>query len=154
MNDEVLRLDNQICFRLYKASRTMTRLYQPILETLNITYPQYLTMLVMWEMEKIDFKDLGNRLDLKTGTLTPIITRLEKLGYLIREKNAEDNRRIWVALSREGRDLKHDALKVPEFLLSHINMDLEQYQKYISLLDELGEILDKAEIKQNKKVKK
>lgn len=152
MNNEVLRLDNQLCFRLYKASRRMTRLYKPILKTLNLTYPQYLTMLVMWETKKIDFKELGQRLDLKTGTLTPIIKRLEKMGYLMREQNSDDNRRIWVIISHEGQKLKQDALKIPEFLLHYIKMDQEQYQRYISLLDELGDILEKAEINQNKKV--
>lgn len=154
MNDEMLRLDKQICFRLYKASRTMTRLYQPILENMNITYPQYVTMLVMWEEENIDFKELGKRLDLKTGTLTPIVKRLESLGYLYRDKNPEDNRRIWVKITKEGRELKQHATKVPELLMKFINLDKEQYQKYVSLLDELGVILEQAEIKQKNEVKK
>ncbi|MBF9015075.1 MULTISPECIES: MarR family winged helix-turn-helix transcriptional regulator [unclassified Oceanispirochaeta] len=154
MNDKALRLDNQICFRLYKSSRTMIRLYQPILESLNITYPQYVTMLVMWEEDDIDFKELGRRLDLKTGTLTPIVKRLEILGYLYREMNPDDNRRIWVKITEKGRELKHNAIKIPEILLNYINMDMEQYQKYVCLLDELGEILEQAEIKQKEEVKK
>lgn len=152
MNDEVLRLDNQICFHLYKAHRTMTRLYQPVLESLNITYPQYVTMLVLWEVESIDFKELGKRLDLKTGTLTPIIKRLEALGLLFRENNPDDNRRIWVKITEEGRELKQNAIKVPELLLNYLKIDMEQYLKYISLLDELGAILEQAEIKQKKEV--
>ncbi len=152
MNEEALRLDNQICFHLYKAHRTMTRIYQPVLETLNITYPQYVTMLVLWEFESIDFKNLGKRLDLKTGTLTPIIKRLETLGFLYREKNLEDNRRIWVKITEEGRTLKENALKIPEFLMNYLNIDMDQYLKYIGLLDELGAILAQAETKQKKEV--
>lgn len=154
MDDEILRLDRQICFRLYKISRTMTRLYQPILEPLKLTYPQYVTMLVMWEMETIDFKELGNRLDLKTGTLTPIIINMEKRGYLYREKNSKDNRRIWVKITEAGKELKKQALKVPETLLTSVNMNLNQYKKYEKVLDELGKFLERAEIKQKKKVKK
>lgn len=152
MKDEALRLDNQICFNLYKAHRTMTRLYQPVLESLNITYPQYATMLVLWESENIDFKDLGKRLDLKTGTLTPIVKRLETLGFLHREKNSEDHRRVWVKITKEGRALKENALKIPEFLMNYLNIDIEQYLKYIGLLDELGSILAQAESKQKKEV--
>lgn len=154
MNDEALKLDKQICFRLYKTSRTITRLYQPILEDLNITYPQYVTMLVMWEEEHIDFKDLGKRLDLKTGTITPIIKRLVLLGYIYRVKNPDDNRRIWVKITDKGRELKRDALKIPETLMAYLDMNMEQYLKYKNLLDQLGDILEQAEIKQKKEDKK
>lgn len=149
---EALKLENQICFRLYKNSRRMTRIYQPILEQLNITYPQYVTLLVVWEFETIDFKDLCRKLDLKTGTITPIIKRLELLGYIFREKNREDNRKIWVKLTDEGRDLKANALKVPQKLFNYIDMDLKDYERYITLLDELGDILERAEKMQKKEV--
>lgn len=152
MNEETLKLDNQICFRLYKASRTMTRLYQPLLDSLKITYPQYVTMLVLWEERIIDFKELGKRLDLKTGTLTPIVGRLESLGYLYREENPDDRRKIWVKITGQGEALKHSALKIPEKLLSYINMDINQYKKFINLLDELGELLESAEKKQKREV--
>ncbi|MGL1891615.1 MAG: MarR family transcriptional regulator [Spirochaetaceae bacterium] len=152
MIEGALMLDKQICFRLYKTSRTMTRIYQPILASLDITYPQYVTMMVMWEEEKIDFKELGKRLDLKTGTLTPIVKRLESLGYLFRVKNPEDNRRIWVKITSDGKMLKKKALNVPEVLMDYINMNKEQYIKFVSLLDELGDILDKAENNQKKEV--
>lgn len=150
MNDEALKLDNQICFRLYKTSRRMTRLYQDILDPLNITYPQYVTLLVIWEYESIDFKDLGQKLDLKTGTITPILKRLEVLGYIFREKNSEDNRRLWIKLTDKGRELKFKACKVPETLLKYINLDRDQYVKYVNILDELGDILEQAEKKQKR----
>jgi DNA-binding MarR family transcriptional regulator len=117
---------------------------------MDITYPQYVTMLVMWEQESIDFKELGNRLDLKTGTLTPIVTRLESLGYLYRDKNPEDNRRVWVRITEKGIALKQNALEVPETLMNYVNLNKEQYMKYIKLLDELGDLLEQAEKKQKK----
>jgi DNA-binding MarR family transcriptional regulator len=148
MNDEYLKLDKQICFRLYRASRKMIRLYKPILESMNITYPQYVTMLVMWENGVVDSKELGEKLDLKTGTLTPIVKRLENLGYVERERNPDDNRRVWVKITEFGRKQKHNALKIPQLLNSYMNLDLNQYQRYVALLDELGEVLDAAEKKQ------
>jgi DNA-binding MarR family transcriptional regulator len=105
-------------------------------------------MLVMWEKEIVDFKELGKLLDLKTGTLTPIVKRLENLGYVYRERNPEDNRRIWVKITDFGREQKHYALKIPELLNSYMNMDLNQYQRYVAVLEELGEILEKAETRQ------
>lgn len=154
MNDEALKLDKQICFRLYKTSRRMTRLYQDILDPLGITYPQYITLLVLWEHECIDFKELGVSLDLKTGTITPILKRLELLGYIYREKNTEDNRRLWIKLTEKGRELKFVARKVPETLLKYIDLDQDKYIRYVNILDELGEILEKAEIKQKKEERK
>ncbi len=154
MSEEAIRLDNQLCFRLYKLSRTMTRLYQPILESMNITYPQYVTMLVLWESERIDFKDLGRKLDLKTGTLTPILNRLESLGFIQKVKNKEDSRRVWIVLSDEGRSLKGNALNIPALLNSYMNMDLDQYHRFASILDELDEILNRAENKQKEEVKR
>lgn len=152
MDDEYLKLDKQICFRLYRASRKMIRLYQPILESLKITYPQYVTMLVMWENGVIDFKELGEKLDLKTGTLTPIVKRLETLGYVERERNPEDNRKVWVKITGFGSEQKYNALKIPHLLNNYMDLTLNQYQKYVTLLDELGEILDIAEKNQKGEV--
>lgn len=152
LREESLKLDNQICFRLYKASRTMIRLYQPILESLKITYPQYITMLVVWEEESIDFKELGERLDLKTGTLTPIIKKLEASGYIVRKKNKGDNRKIWVKLTSEGKALKSKALEIPKRLTQQIGMNLEQYFNYAAVLDEIGEVLAIAENRQRQEV--
>jgi DNA-binding MarR family transcriptional regulator len=151
MNESELRLDRQICFRLYRASRSIIRLYQPILDTLNITYPQYITMLVLWEDNVIDFKDLGQRLDLKTGTLTPIVKNLEQLGYVQREQNREDKRKIWVKITETGKELKSRAQSIPESLNHFINMDREQYERYAFLLDELVDLLKNAETKQKEK---
>lgn len=146
--DEALKLGNQICFRLYKASRAMIRIYQPLLQSLKLTYPQYVAMLVLWEESSIDFKALGKRLDMKTGTLTPIIQKLEGLGFVVREKNAEDSRKLWVSLTPKGKDLKQEARKIPEMLLKNMDMNFDQYMKFVAVLDEMGEILSNTETQQ------
>jgi DNA-binding MarR family transcriptional regulator len=145
--NEILLLDRQLCFKLYQASRKMTRLYQPYLEKIGLTYPQYLAMLVLWEYDIIDFKDLSQKLDLKTGTLTPIVQKLEKSGLLSRISNPNDKRRIDVRLTEEGKKLEGEAGNVPLSMAKHLEMDRERYYKYASLLDELGELLNEAEAK-------
>lgn len=145
--NEILLLDRQLCFKLYQASRKMTRLYQPYLEKIGLTYPQYLAMLVLWEYDIIDFKDLSMKLDLKTGTLTPIVQKLEKSGLLSRISNPNDRRRVDVKLTEEGRKLESEAGNVPLSMAKHLEMDRERYYKYASLLDELGELLNEAEAK-------
>lgn len=151
--DEALKLGNQICFRLYKASRAMTRVYQPLLQSLNLTYPQYVSMLVLWEETSVDFKELGKRLDMRTGTLTPIIQKLEGLGFVMREKNSDDNRKVWISLTPKGKKLKQEARTVPEMLLKNMDMNFDQYLKYVAVLDEMGEILSKTETQQKKACK-
>ena len=145
MGDSSVTLEGLICFRLYKYSRRLIRLYQPFLDSMRITYPQFITMLVMWEEGEIDFKELGTRLDLSTGTLTPITKRLEDLGYLERIKNLEDRRRIWLRITEEGRALEREAEKVLPMMKSYVHIDAEQYKRYSRVLDELGEILKQAE---------
>jgi DNA-binding MarR family transcriptional regulator len=145
MNDESLKLDRQLCFKLYQASRKMTRLYQPLLESIGLTYPQYLTMLLMWEFGELDFKDLSMKLDLKTGTLTPIIQKLEKQGYLKRLGNPNDKRKVNVVLTEEGKELGSKARNVPGALASRLSLDYDLYKKYFDVLDEIGVKLNEAE---------
>lgn len=145
-----MKLESQICFKLYRAARTMIRLYQPLLESLQITYPQYITLLVLWEKECIDFKQLGEKLDLKTGTLTPIIKKLEKLGYVVRERNRQDYRKIWVKLTPEGMKLRSEAQKIPQLLTQQLEVNSDQYVNYAAVLDEIGNTLAAAEKRQRK----
>ncbi len=147
MNDEALLLERQICFRLYKNSRKMTRLYQPFLSELNLTYPQYLVMLVLWEHEILDFKDLSAKLDLKTGTLTPIVQKLVTMGYITKEKNEEDNRKIDVKITSKGMEIKKQAINVPTSLGTKLGISYEKYLEYVKILDEIGDALDEAEKK-------
>jgi DNA-binding MarR family transcriptional regulator len=112
-NDAALRLDNQLCFALYSASLAMTKLYKPLLEALQLTYPQYLVMLVLWETDGMSVSALGERLYLDSGTLTPLLKRMEAGGLLHRRRSTEDERRVEVFLSPEGRALKAKAVSIP-----------------------------------------
>jgi len=114
--DQALLLDNQLCFALYSASLAMTKLYKPLLEPLGLTYPQYLAMLVLWEANELTVSELGQRLYLDSGTLTPLLKRLEAAGWLKRERDAADERRVIVSLTPEGRKLRDKAAGVPELV--------------------------------------
>lgn len=144
MSEDSLKLNKQICYRVYTASRLMTRLYQPLLDELKLTYPQYVTMLVLWEVERIDFSLLGKTLKMSTGTLTPIVQKLVKLQYVIKEKNPNDDRKAIVSLSAEGKALKDKAQKIPEDLAKALQMTVEEYLAYAKTLDELNEKLSQA----------
>jgi DNA-binding MarR family transcriptional regulator len=109
----LLRLDNQLCFALYSTSLTMTKLYKPVLERLGLTYPQYLVMLALWEAEPLTVSDLGARLFLDSGTLTPLLKRMQASGWLQRARDAADERRVMVSLSEAGRALRQQAGSVP-----------------------------------------
>ena len=98
-SSELLRLDNQVCFALYSASLAMTKLYKPLLDALGLTYPQYLVMLVLWEQDGLTVSELGERLYLDSGTLTPLLKRLEATGLVARQRDAQDERRVRVMLT-------------------------------------------------------
>jgi DNA-binding MarR family transcriptional regulator len=108
-----LLLDNQLCFALYSASLAMTKLYKPLLEELGLTYPQYLVMLVLWERDGLMVSEIGERLFLDSGTLTPLLKRLEAAGLVARIRDVQDERRVHITLTSEGRKLKTRAAKVP-----------------------------------------
>jgi DNA-binding MarR family transcriptional regulator len=113
-----LQLDKQLCFALYSASLAMTKLYKPLLEPLGLTYPQYLALLVLWERDGLAVNELGERLFLDSGTLTPLLKRMESAGWLTRERASDDERRVLVSLTAEGRALKRRAQAVPRELAS------------------------------------
>ena len=115
--DQALLLDNQLCFALYSASLAMTKLYKPLLEELGLTYPQYLAMLVLWERDGLMVSELGERLGLDSGTLTPLLKRLEAAGLIARVRAVEDERRVHVTLTADGRRLKARAAEVPGCVL-------------------------------------
>lgn len=116
--DHALLLDNQLCFALYSASLAMTKLYKPLLEELGITYPQYLVMLVLWEGDGLTVSELGQRLFLDSGTLTPLLKRLETAGLLNRIRAVDDERRVHLNLTAAGRKLKTKAAKIPGCILA------------------------------------
>ena len=117
-SDAALLLDNQLCFALYSASLAMTKLYKPLLDALGLTYPQYLVMLVLWEGDGLMVSELGQRLSLDSGTLTPLLKRLEAAGLVSRLRDAADERRVHIHLTAAGRRLKTRAAKVPACVLA------------------------------------
>lgn len=146
MDNSALKLDNQLCFRIYTASRLMIRLYKPLLDKLNLTYPQYVTMLVMWEAQAIGFKDLGEKLHMQTGTLTPVVQRLEKSGYLLKEKDPKDDRRAIVKLTPKGEELVNEARQIPRDLAKALDMTYDEFLEYRAMLDSLIGKLNNAEL--------
>lgn len=116
--DAMLQLDNQLCFALYSTSLAMTKLYKPMLEELGLTYPQYLAMLVLWEQDGLTVSELGERLYLDSGTLTPLLKRMETAGLVSRLRAVQDERRVHITLTAEGRKLKAKAAKIPGCILS------------------------------------
>ena len=116
-NDSALLLDNQLCFALYSTSLAMTKLYKPMLEEMGLTYPQYLVMLVLWEWDDMAVSELGRRLYLDSGTLTPLLKRMEAAGVLTRRRSTDDERRVHIVLTEAGHKLKSRAVRIPGCVL-------------------------------------
>ena len=132
-----LRLDNQLCFPLYAASREIIRLYRPHLEALDLTYTQYITMMVLWEEREISVKQLGKRLYLDSGTLTPLLKSLEAKGYVTRTRSDSDERVVLVRLTEAGQALQERALSVPEGMRSCVHLSPEEAAVLYKLLYKL-----------------
>ena len=122
---DILALENQFCFALYSASHAMTKTYKPLLDRLGLTYPQYLVMLVLWEQDGVLVKDIGARLFLDSGTLTPLLKRLEAGGLLERKRDPHDERQVRISLTAAGRALRSEALAIPEQLLCASGQQLD-----------------------------
>ncbi|WP_167141068.1 MarR family winged helix-turn-helix transcriptional regulator [Pseudomonas sp. OTU750018] len=142
--DEGLQLDNQLCFKLYAASRAVIRAYKPMLDQLGLTYPQYLAMLVLWEWQQQPpalptVKALGERLLLDSGTLTPLLKRLEQQGLLQRKRSASDEREVHLALTPAGGALRTQVLPLKSQLLCERGVDLDQVA---ALRSQVGMLLD------------
>ena len=142
-NEAQLLLDNQLCFKLYAASRAVTRAYKPMLDQLGLTYPQYLAMLVLWEWHRTPppqatVKALGERLLLDSGTLTPLLKRLEQLGLVQRRRSSADERELCLALSEEGVALREKVLPLKQRLLCESGVDMNELA---GLRDSLGQLL-------------
>ncbi|CAG2155020.1 Organic hydroperoxide resistance transcriptional regulator [Cupriavidus campinensis] len=142
--DDWLRLDQQLCFALYSTSLAMTKIYKPILGELGLTYPQYLVMLVLWETDKLTVSALGERLTLDSGTLTPLLKRLEVAGLVTRARDEEDERRVLVSLTDAGRRLRASAEGIPEKMLCATQCSIEEIQTLTARLHEMRTTLDNA----------
>ncbi len=134
MNHEQLKLENQLCFPLYASSRLIVRLYNPVLEPLGLTYTKYIVMLALWERDNIGLKELGEILFLDSGTLTPLLKKLEIQGLVTRERNIEDERNINIKLTGQGRYLQETAKDIPSKIGSCINMSADDLKELHRLL--------------------
>jgi len=138
---EMLRLDHQLCFALYSSSLAMTKMYKPLLDPLGLTYPQYLAMIVLWEGDAITVSELGHRLQLDSGTLTPLLKRLESSGLLRRERDSADERRVLLHLTPAGRALKSRAAKIPPQVVCASGCSLDELSALTRRLKQLRDQL-------------
>ena len=144
-NYDALKLHGQLCFPLYACAKETIRLYKPHLDELGLTYTQYITMMVLWEKKCLTVKELGKELYLDSGTLTPLLKKLETKGYLRRERSKEDERNLFVSLTEEGEKLKDDALHIPYEMEKCVELDHEECLTLYRLLYKLLSNLDKEE---------
>jgi DNA-binding MarR family transcriptional regulator len=135
---ESLKLENQLCFPIYALSRQITAIYRPYLEAIELTYPQYLVMLVLWQKETVTVKELGKLLWLDSGTLTPLLKRMEENKLLSRNRSEADERVVNILISNKGKALKERALTIPDAIKNALATDEEQL---FSLRDQLKQIL-------------
>ncbi|WP_163164234.1 MarR family transcriptional regulator [Arthrobacter sp. Alg241-R88] len=138
------RLNRQVCFALYSASRAATAVYRPVLEELGLTYPQYLVMLVLWEDEPRGVKELGDELGLDSGTLSPLLKRLESLGLVERRRSGEDERRVAIHLTAAGRELSSKAGALPKRLAEAAGLTADELDQLHNTLARLTAALHNA----------
>lgn len=131
-----LKLENQLCFPLYATSRMVTRIYQPLLEKLDLTYPQFLVMLVLWEHKKMTVGQVGKKLYLNTNTLTPLINKLIDKKYILKNRSLEDERIVYISLTKAGKELQENASDIPECIVNSSGMNLEDIQTMKKLMDQ------------------
>ena len=136
-----LQLDNQLCFLFHRISRELTAAYRPLLADLGLTYPQYLVMLVLWEEDGLGVGEIGERLSLDSGTLSPLLRRLESGGLVHRVRDAADERRVTIHLTAKGRELEQRAADVPAALASHLVDDMTQFEQAKASLTALAKRL-------------
>ena len=131
---ECLKLENQICFPLYACSKEIIRKYKPYLDDIDLTYTQYITMMVLWDLKSVNVKTLGENLYLDSGTLTPVLKKLESKGYIKRERSSEDERNLVVTITDEGEALKEKAVCIPQKIGSCVKLSEEDAKLLYSLL--------------------
>ncbi|SEP91227.1 MULTISPECIES: MarR family winged helix-turn-helix transcriptional regulator [Butyrivibrio] len=131
---EALKLENQLCFPLYACSKEIVRSYKPFLDKIDLTYTQYITMMVLWEKKKVNVKTLGKCLFLDSGTLTPVLKKLESKGFINRERNAADERNLEVTITPAGEKLRDEALFIPENIGSCVKLTSDEAKELYRLL--------------------
>jgi MarR family transcriptional regulator, organic hydroperoxide resistance regulator len=143
--DQPLRLDNQICFAIYSAAHAFNRVYKPLLDRLGLTYPQYLVMLVLWERDDVAVREIGEKLFLDSGTLTPLLKRLEAAHLVKRTRSREDERQVLIALTPQGQALKEKARAVPQSILAASDCSVPELvamkNEIVALRDRLNAVI-------------
>lgn len=134
---DCLKLENQLCFPLYACSKEVIRRYKPYLDKIDLTYTQYIAMMVMWEKKEVTVKELGECLYLDSGTLTPLLKKLEEKKYVERKRSKEDERNLIVSITQEGENLKERAVQIPMSLRACFNVEPQEAQQLYQLLHKL-----------------
>lgn len=134
---EALKLKNQLCFSLYAASKEVVRRYKPFLDELDLTYTQYITLLVLWEQKSLSVKELGKFLFLDSGTLTPVLKALEKKGYVSRKKSKEDERILMVAVTDKGMKLRDQAVDIPQKIGACVDLEEDEAGQLFQILQSM-----------------
>lgn len=148
MNNNPLKLENQLCFPIYAASNLITRAYQPLLERLGITYPQYLVLLVLWDTDELTVNEIARRLFLNTNTITPLLKRMEAQGLITRRRSQQDERKVIIRLTEQGAALQNQATTIPQSLLSQLHSDVVSPQDLHDLKDRISELIQSLSQKQ------
>jgi Transcriptional regulators len=141
MEFEQLKLDNQLCFPVYAASRLIIREYQPYLDNLGITYPQYLVLMVLWETDNIPVKDISKKLILNTNTVTPLLKRMEVDGFIKRQRSESDERKVQVKLTRKGKLLQEKAASIPGSLAAGLVSETMDIGDLVDLKNKLNKLI-------------
>lgn len=144
MDENMLSLDNQLCFAVYAASHAFTRVYKPLLADLGVTYPQYLVMLVLWEKRVATVTEIAGRLGLDTGTLSPLLKRLEKTGYIRRERSKEDERQVSIHLTPAGFAKREAASRIVAEIGKATGCDMESFTSLLGSMKTLRRNLDRS----------
>lgn len=134
---EILKLDNQVCFSIYAASRAITRAYRPILEPFGLTYPQYLVLLILWENDGLTINEIGKRLFLDSGTLTPLLKRMEASGFIVRKRDSHDERKVFIHLAPKGEELREKAIQIPQNLIKETHLDTGEISQTKTAVDHI-----------------
>lgn len=137
---DILRLDNQLCFSLYVCSKEIIRMYKPLLDPYGLTYTGYIILMALWEEDEITVKDLGKKLYLDSGTLTPMLKKLEALGYITRTRSRQDERNVYVMLTQMGKEFKEEPLQIPRKMVCTLDMNKENAGQLLNALHKMMEI--------------
>lgn len=143
MKSDNLKLEKQLCFALYSTMQAINKCYAPLLKKLKLTYPQYLVMLILWEEDNITVKNIGERLYLDSGTITPLLKRLESAGLISRQRNPKDEREVLISLTKKGSSINEKAKEIPPTMMKSMGLNSEELKSFKDKLIKLRSTLQK-----------